>query len=114
MNEDYYKKMMSDLGMPDNTRLYQALKQVAQDTEKEIREERQRIDDILENKVIDMSITVAAETLRDEVALFGSNQLRYVGGKIEVPVGYWAWRRLRQLATRWDMKQTVRENTRKK
>ena len=26
MNEDYYKKMMSDLGMPDNTRLYQALK----------------------------------------------------------------------------------------
>ncbi len=39
----------------------------------------------------------AAERLHDEVHLFDPNELRYVGGKIEVAVGHWAWRRLREM-----------------
>jgi hypothetical protein len=47
---------------------------------------------------VGQEITVVAEKLRDEVELYDAGQLRYVDGKIEVPVGYWAWRRLRELA----------------
>jgi hypothetical protein len=43
--------------------------------------------------------TVAAEILRDEVELYSPAQLRYVDGKIQVPVGWWAWKRLREIAT---------------
>jgi hypothetical protein len=44
-------------------------------------------------------ITVAAEMLRDEVHLYSTSELRFVNGKIEVPVGWWAWRKLREIAT---------------
>ena len=44
-----------------------------------------------------MEITVVAEKLRDEVHLFDVKSLRYVDGKIEVPVGHWVWQRLRQI-----------------
>jgi hypothetical protein len=52
------------------------------------------------------NITVAAEILRDEVALFSVEQLRYVNGKLEVPVGWWAWKRLREIATQDAMEKT--------
>ncbi len=44
------------------------------------------------------TITVAAEKLRDEVYLYSPEELTFVDGKIEVPVGFWAWRRLRPIA----------------
>lgn len=43
-------------------------------------------------------ITVAAEKLRDEVHLYSPEEVRYVDGKIEVPVGHWAWQKLREIA----------------
>lgn len=45
-----------------------------------------------------MEITVAAEMLRDEMALYNERELRYVNEKIEVPIGHWAWKRLREIA----------------
>lgn len=45
-----------------------------------------------------MDLTVAAVVLSDEVQLYSPDELRYVDGKIEVPVGGWARRRLRELA----------------
>lgn len=45
--------------------------------------------EILIDKIVEAS--VAAEMLRDKVKLYDASELRYVDGKIEVPVGFWAW-----------------------
>jgi len=57
------------------------------------------------------TITVAAEILRDEVALFHPDQLRYVDGKIEVMVGAWAWRRLREIAVQDSLIENMEKET---
>ena len=52
------------------------------------------------------SIDTAAEILRDEGALFDPRSVRYVDGKIEVEVGFWAWRRLREIYVQdWERQQ---------
>lgn len=54
------------------------------------------------------SIDVAAEILRDEVALFDPRAVRYVNGKFEVEVGFWAWRRLREIYVQdWEKQQSI-------
>lgn len=47
-----------------------------------------------------VDITVAAEILRDEKKLYSPEELRFdnTSGKIEVPVGFYAWQRLREIA----------------
>jgi hypothetical protein len=47
---------------------------------------------------LECEITVVAEKLRDEEVAYLPGQLRYVDGKIMVPVGSWACRRLREIA----------------
>jgi hypothetical protein len=43
--------------------------------------------------------------------LFHPDQLRYVDGKIEVMVGAWAWRRLREIAVQDSLIENMEKET---